>query len=308
MSRSKLREEKNCLNCHAWVEHRYCPHCGQENINPRKTFHQLFLHFFEDLTHYENSFWKTLKNLIFSPGELTRQYLSGKRVSYLAPIRLYIFISFVTFLSFSLTQNQRDTEEPQGLKSEQRTKSQANAKKPFLIIQEKEDPVDTHDTSSLYQKMVLQLKKLSAHNTEEELREKLVSSFLHNMPKAIMLYMPFFAFFLWLFHHKKKWYYFDHGIFTLHYFSFLLIGFLWINLGQYFLDFWKSSFLSFLNTLLSFGSLSYMIYYFYSAHSHFYGGSLLKNFLWGSFFLVLNTILMGILFLGLLFYSFFTIH
>jgi hypothetical protein len=35
--------------------------------------------------------------------------------------------------------------------------------------------------------------------------------------------MPIF--FLWLFHNKKRWYYFDHGIFTLHYFSFCYYSF-----------------------------------------------------------------------------------
>ena len=84
------------------VEHRFCPNCGQENTDTRKTFLQLFVHLFEDLTHYENSFRKTIRNLIFKPASLTKEYLSGKRMSYLAPIRLYIFISFVTFFLFSI--------------------------------------------------------------------------------------------------------------------------------------------------------------------------------------------------------------
>src|SRR5690606_20604686 len=49
------------------------------------------------------------------------------------------------------------------------------------------------------------------------------NSFTHTLPKGIFLYLPIFAFLLWLFHNKKKWWYFDHGIFTLHYFSFLLV-------------------------------------------------------------------------------------
>lgn len=96
MSKKILRKDKTCLNCRYVVENKFCPNCGQENSDTRKTFHHLFLHFFEDLTHYENAFWKTIKNLILKPANLTKEYLSGKRLSYLAPVRLYIFISFLT--------------------------------------------------------------------------------------------------------------------------------------------------------------------------------------------------------------------
>jgi len=105
MSHSPLRKDKNCLNCGHIVEERYCPHCGQENTESRKTFHHLFIHFFEDLTHYENAFWRTIKNLLFKPASLTKEYLSGKRLSYLAPVRLYIFISFVTFFLITVLPN-----------------------------------------------------------------------------------------------------------------------------------------------------------------------------------------------------------
>src|SRR5690606_34658137 len=47
--------------------------------------------------------------------------------------------------------------------------------------------------------------------------------FMQMLPKALFLYLPFLAFVLWIFNNKKKWWFFDHGVFTLHYFSFLLI-------------------------------------------------------------------------------------
>src|SRR5215216_6104087 len=105
MSHSPIRKDKTCLNCRHVVEQRFCPNCGQENTDTRKTFHHLFVHFFEDLTHYENAFWKTIKNLLVRPASLTKEYLSGKRLSYLAPVRLYIFISFMTFFLISVIPN-----------------------------------------------------------------------------------------------------------------------------------------------------------------------------------------------------------
>ncbi len=105
MSHSPIRNDKTCLNCRHVVQERYCPNCGQENTESRKTFHHLFIHFFEDLTHYENAFWRTIKNLLFKPAALTKEYLSGKRLSYLAPVRLYIFISFITFFLLTAVPN-----------------------------------------------------------------------------------------------------------------------------------------------------------------------------------------------------------
>ena len=105
MSKEKLRKDKTCLNCKHQVEKRFCPNCGQENTEITKSFHHLFTHFFKDLTHYDSSFWKTIIYLFFKPAALTKEYLSGKRLSFLAPIRLYIFISFITFFLISLFPN-----------------------------------------------------------------------------------------------------------------------------------------------------------------------------------------------------------
>ena len=110
MSKKVIRKDKTCLNCRHVVENRFCPNCGQENADTRKTFHHLFIHFFEDLTHYENAFWRTIKNLVFKPASLTKEYLSGKRLSYLAPVRLYIFISFLVFFIISIFPDKEKAE------------------------------------------------------------------------------------------------------------------------------------------------------------------------------------------------------
>jgi hypothetical protein len=98
MKRQHLRHDKTCLNCGTIVQERSCSHCGQENKEPKETFGHLMSHFFEDLTHYDSKFLTTIKDLVFKPGFLTRQYNAGKRVAYLNPIRMYFFISALFFI------------------------------------------------------------------------------------------------------------------------------------------------------------------------------------------------------------------
>ncbi len=100
MSHLKERKEKNCLNCNAEVQGRFCHNCGQENIEPKETVWHLISHFFQDITHFDGKFFSSLKCLITKPGFLSTEYLIGRRASYINPIRMYVFTSAIFFLIF----------------------------------------------------------------------------------------------------------------------------------------------------------------------------------------------------------------
>ena len=57
-------------------------------------------HFFQDITHFDGKFFSSLQYLIFKPGFLSKEYVNGRRASYLNPIRMYVFTSAVFFLIF----------------------------------------------------------------------------------------------------------------------------------------------------------------------------------------------------------------
>ena len=100
VSNHQERKEKNCLNCNAEVAGRFCQICGQENIEPKESFWVLATHFLHDMTHFDGKFFSTLKFLLFKPGFLSKEYLKGRRTSYLHPIRMYVFTSAIFFLIF----------------------------------------------------------------------------------------------------------------------------------------------------------------------------------------------------------------
>jgi hypothetical protein len=100
VSHQPERKEKDCLNCGAIVQGRYCQQCGQENILPHQNFWSLAKHFVYDILHFDGKFFETLRQLLFKPGYVAGQYVKGKRNSYLDPIRMYLFTSAIFFLVF----------------------------------------------------------------------------------------------------------------------------------------------------------------------------------------------------------------
>ncbi|QBZ99041.1 DUF3667 domain-containing protein [Flavobacterium sangjuense] len=352
MSKSPLRKDKTCLNCNYVVENRFCPNCGQENTDTRKTFHHLFVHFFEDLTHYENAFWKTIKNLLLKPASLTKEYLSGKRLSYLAPVRLYIFISFVTFFLIAifptnpdnLVNSDQTTTVPIKDKNGVVRDSVITAKKVKLsdILKADEEAQKNNHLTNEQQnqgilnfgyKNVRELDSLQkygpaedkltdfeysivkkslmvlAKNTKQEMIEKFLEESQRNIPKVLFIYMPLFALLLWLFHGKKRWYYFDHGIFTLHYFSFLLLTILLIFFFNKIMNcFVENALTSFISGFGQAVAFIWLFYYFFPAHHRFYGETRVISFLKSIALLFINVILIIILLLVFIVYTFINIH
>ncbi len=100
MSHQPERTDKDCLNCGAIVLGRYCGVCGQENIVTRQSAGALITHFIYDIFHFDGKFFDTLRYLLFKPGRVPAEYVTGKRLTYLDPIRMYLFTSAVFFLIF----------------------------------------------------------------------------------------------------------------------------------------------------------------------------------------------------------------
>lgn len=370
MSHGKIREDKTCLNCGHIVEERFCAHCGQENIEPKQPFHYLFTHFIEDFTHYDGQFWKTIKYLLFNPGKLTKEYLAGKRQLYVAPVKLYIFISFITFFLPSLfsSSDEETTEHDkktyaQEIKKE-KTKEEKIAKFTDSIKQEltknqlKKEKIDQTDkdikvtevngndieTDALGETKDGKLSVLGARNmkqfdslsaksekhavfqflkpfarkifhmqeqgsNKDQIFEKFKETIVHTLPKALFVYLPIFAFFLWIFHNKKKWWYFDHGIFTLHYFSFLLLGTLILICFDKITDFLPDySILTLLSVLIYIAAILFMSFYFFVAHHRVYESSRTMSAFKGIFLFMVNFIGITCMFLLLVYASFFMMH
>lgn len=92
-------EQNTCTNCHTPLEGPYCSHCGQEVNSTLKYFGTVILHLLEDIFSFDSRAKRTLIPLLTKPGYLTQEYFDGKRVLYVPPLRLYLFISIIFFIS-----------------------------------------------------------------------------------------------------------------------------------------------------------------------------------------------------------------
>jgi uncharacterized protein DUF3667 len=121
VSHLKERKEKNCLNCQSEIVGRYCHSCGQENLEPKETVWHLVQHFFNDITHFDGKFFETVKYLLRRPGFLSLEYMKGRRMSYLNPIRMYVFTSAIFFIILFSLKKPEDIAKGSGLSKKQET-------------------------------------------------------------------------------------------------------------------------------------------------------------------------------------------
>ena len=283
MSHIPLREETDCLNCGATVNGRYCHICGQENTVRHEGFWHMAKHFFYDITHFDSKFFDTLKLLLFKPGFLSKEYVNGRRASYLHPVKMYVFTSAVFFLLFfsffssgtlkvsteaplskeTRLKMIRDLEKEAGIDSSSSLKAQIDLLKDTSRIVTPADLIKIDDDDDDFTFINItgvasKFKSVAAYDSAQKIlpagkkdgwfrrtlktREielsqrygkdpstgvrKFYDTFIHNLPYLLFVSLPLFALFLKLLYiRQKEFFYFDHGIFSIHHyiFSFILL-------------------------------------------------------------------------------------
>lgn len=99
MARKHRNKSYACPNCGAELqkEFEFCPRCGQENHDLRVPFKTFLYEFAESITHFDAKLWSTLKVIFTKPGQLTKDFVEGKRARYVHPARFYLFVSVIFF-------------------------------------------------------------------------------------------------------------------------------------------------------------------------------------------------------------------
>ena len=88
----------DCLNCGARLSGQYCGSCGQRARSRLISLWQLVAEAFGDLFELDSRLWRTIMPLLARPGQLTYDYLLGRRARYMPPFRSYLVFSVIFFI------------------------------------------------------------------------------------------------------------------------------------------------------------------------------------------------------------------
>lgn len=88
-----------CPNCETPLQGPFCHSCGQMAEDFHKSIWRLFMEVVESFTHFDGRLWRTLPNLVWRPGRLTRAFLDGKRTSQVPPFRMFLIVLLIAFFA-----------------------------------------------------------------------------------------------------------------------------------------------------------------------------------------------------------------
>ena len=91
-------KKSSCANCGAELTGPWCSQCGEQLRKPGDLSLKAYLaELLDALTNLEGRFWGSLRALLFKPGLLTEDYMAGRRVRWMRPLHLFLFINLLYF-------------------------------------------------------------------------------------------------------------------------------------------------------------------------------------------------------------------
>jgi len=270
------QEKKYCTNCGTELLGQFCSRCGQEdkeiNLPFRKIVGQLLLDFFS----IDTRFFRTLIPLLFKPGKLSEEYLNGKRMKYIPPLKLFIFSSFILFFSISLQNsgnnflNENETPNENtaidsAFQNIYDSLSVTHADSILTHFQEENpiaDSILSHNISnatsldSVSEEIswwIFQINNLDSISPSDSPLEKKLKQrinkiaqnpetfkekFLSYTSQLLFLLLPVFALFLKIMYIRQKKFYIQHLVFSAHIHAFIFVFFVLIHFFKFIEYFW----------------------------------------------------------------------
>jgi thiamine biosynthesis protein ThiS len=188
-----------CPTCGAQVSGKFCPDCGEKKFGAADlSMRHFFHHALEDFFHFDSKLFGSFRLLFTRPGFLTAEYLRGCRKPYLHPFQLFFLANLIYFLLLPYTGWT-------GLRT----------------------PLYVHMHMMSYSKFVAPLvaQKIAARGIS---LEQFSHSFDHGVDvqarSLVVLMVPLFALVLAVLQWRKKQFFGQHLVFSLHFTAFWLVA------------------------------------------------------------------------------------
>ena len=188
-------EVGSCPDCGAPGHGEYCHQCG-EKIEPHLfSVGHYIKEVFQEFISFDTKFFRTVPPLLFKPGFLSSEYISGRRKRYLAPARLYMVIAFFSFFALG-----------NYLRNDLNFSMEVSKKNLNFSFQPGQ-------------------KTVVAESAEKRQKVETMLGFMIEVSPYVLLLgsTPAFALILKLLYWKRKRLYGEHLVFSFHFFAFALL-------------------------------------------------------------------------------------
>jgi hypothetical protein len=262
-----------CLNCGAWLAGRFCAGCGQRDIPPYPSVRELAMDAVSEFSGWDGRLATTLRALVRRPGELTREFLEGRRARYISPLRLYLIASLVYFVLAAAAPNVRLEGKTWGVRIGLRPMpGSVAASRPERVGQAASRALESEEAVSPAVRDSVLKEIAEAPAVMQPFLRRVVEDpagfqrgVLETMPRMLFTLLPVFAGIVALFYRGRK--YPEHLYFAIHFHAFVFLALAVTQLVKF-------TQVPFLVLLTSMVALLWIPIYATLAFRRVYGGSL----------------------------------
>ena len=227
------QDNPNCLNCGTRLGGQYCRKCGQRSRNRLISIWQLLQEAFGDLLELDSRLWRTVLPLLIRPGQLTRDYLEGRRARYMPPFRTYLVLSVIFFvvaffdpkddLSIFFEPEPAPTAEEIAQKEED-AKRDEDDDEGFFGDCENVNLSDEEDMPEWVTKRFTdeRVKQICERNKARG-NDNFADAILDNIPVALIVLLPIMAMVLKVLYPLSRRYFVEHLLFFVHFHAFFFL-------------------------------------------------------------------------------------
>lgn len=107
-------QEQVCASCGTSFVGNYCPRCGQSGRIGRFSFKKAVLLFLDVWGLGNRGMFRSIRDLMFRPGYMIRDYISGMQSAYFPPFKMFFLLAALALViehGFGLTEAEETTKE-----------------------------------------------------------------------------------------------------------------------------------------------------------------------------------------------------
>ncbi len=221
-------ELKECQNCGYKDRGNFCSNCGQSFTALNRPLKDILAEV-GDIVNLDSRIIRSIFPFLFKPGFLTREYLAGKRKTYMSPFRLYLLMSLLFFFLAQSTSKKISEAGENWLQVTADTTDMVRDDSTVIEILKNDSifmvDIDTTDVNKSIRKA--KRRKRLREGAIDALTNKAIflQNFYRTISYVLFLLMPVFAILLKLLYVRRRVFYIEHLMFSINMHSFMLLVF-----------------------------------------------------------------------------------